>query len=184
MSSRAEKAMFKAEVALKKSKKAYEEAHLDETAAWVLVFGYKKKWASEYPDDKFGYCRHRNYTNLEKSGMAAYNKRMEILKKVKKDTAFFELKQRQWQDFLVRDSYRIKHCSCGERDNSAMVQCNECFNWTHLKCANLTEEEAQDMPEFICTSCTANALKKFAADFIRHEAGEIDDWGNEIPADE
>jgi hypothetical protein len=30
----------------------------------------------------------------------------------------------------------------------------------------------------------ANTLKKFADDFIRHEAGEIDDWGNEISADE
>jgi PHD-finger len=181
--SRYEKAMFKAEVALKESKKAYQEAILDETASWVLVFAYQKKWASEYPDDKFGYCRRRNYKNLEKSGVASYNKKMEILQKVKKDTEFFDLKKRQWQDFLLRDSYKIKHCPCKSRDNSAMVQCDKCSNWTHLKCANLTEKEAQEMPEFICSSCTADALKKFANDFIRHEAGEIDDWGNEIPAD-
>jgi hypothetical protein len=176
--------MFKAEVALKESKKAYEEAHISETASWVLVFGYEKKWAEINPEDKFGYWKIRAHNTLLESANKACLKRMVAQKKLNKDQEFFELKQRQWQDFLVRDSYRIKHCPCKSSDNSAMVQCDECFHWIHLKCADLTEKEAQEMPEFICTSCTADALKKFANDFIRHEAGEIDDWGNEIPADE
>ena len=182
--SRSEKAMFKAEQILKESKKAYEEAHTDETASWVLVFSYQKKWAEENPNDKYGYYKIRAYKNLQEYAIKANIIRMTLQKKLNKDQEFFDLKKRQWQDFLLRDSYRIKHCPCKSSDNSAMVQCDECFNWTHLKCANLTEKEAQEMQEFICTSCTADALKKFAADFIRHEAGEIDDWGNEIPADE
>jgi len=180
MSSRSEKAMFKAEQIFKESKKIYEETYIDETASWALVFAYQKKWADENPNDKFGYWNSREYKRLQNSAIKANVSRLDAHKKHWKNYDFFELKKRQWQDFLVRDEKRIKHCSCGERDNSAMVQCNDCFHWVHLKCADLTEKEAQEMPEFICTSCMANTLKKFADDFIRHEAGEIDDDGNSV----
>jgi hypothetical protein len=105
-------------------------------------------------------------------------------KNLRKAKVFFELKQRQWQDFLLRDSKRIKHCPCGKSDNSTMVQCDDCDNWVHLSCANLTEEEAQAASDYMCSACCLAEVKKFAADFIRHEAGEIDDLGNEIAADE
>ena len=100
-----------------------------------------------------------------------------LKKKIVETQTFFELKQRQWQDFLVRDEKRIKHCSCGERDNSAMVKCDECFHWVHLSCAGLTEEEAVALPEFTCSACIVKEIKAGADDFIRYEAGEIDDDG-------
>jgi len=184
MSSRSEKAMFKAEKIFNESKKIYEETHNNETALWILVFAYQKKWVEDYPNDKYGYCNSREYKRLQRSAVSAHLARMDAHKKHWKNYDLLELKKRQWQDFLVRDAKRIKHCSCGERDNSAMVQCNDCFHWVHLICAGLTEKEAQDLPEFICTSCMANILIKFSDDFIHHEAGEIDDSGNEIPADE
>jgi hypothetical protein len=65
-----------------------------------------------------------------------------------------------------------------------MVQCDDCDKWVHLSCANLTEEEAQAASDYMCSSCCVAEVKKFADDFIRHEAGEIDDCGNEVPADQ
>ena len=180
MTSRAEKAMFKAEAALKKVEAEWSIADKEERAAWTIVWSFEKAWNEEHPDQKGGWWRDKRFLIAEKMAMTKNMTRLALEKNLRKAKAFFELKQRQWQDFLLRDEKRIKHCSCGERDNLAMVQCDKCSNWIHLKCANMTEEEAQDMPEFICTSCTADALKKFANDFIRHEAGEIDDDGNSV----
>jgi hypothetical protein len=44
----------------------------------------------------------------------------------------------------------------------------------------MTELEAQALSEFICFSCKVKEIKKFAEEFIRHEAGEIDNNGNEV----
>jgi hypothetical protein len=176
--------MFKAEQIFKESKKIHEEAYIDETASWALVFAYQKKWAEDYPNDKYGYWNSREYKRLQNSAIKANVARLDAHKKHWKNYDFFELKQRQWQDFLLRDSKRIKHCPCGKNDNSAMVQCDECNNWIHLSCANLTEEEAREASDFMCSSCCLVEVKKFADDFICHEAGEIDDDGNEVPADE
>jgi hypothetical protein len=184
MSSRSEKAMFKAEQIFKESKKAYENAHTDETASWVLVFDYQKKWAETYSNDKFGFWKIRAHKSLYESAVTSNIKRMAALKKLHKDQVFFELKQRQWQDFLVRDEKRIKHCSCGERDNSAMVQCDDCFHWVHLSCANLTEEQAQEAEGYCCASCCLAEIKAFAEAFICHEGGEIDDDGVSVASSE
>jgi len=180
MSSRSEIAMFKAEAILKESKKVYEETHTNETASWVLVFAYQKKWAETYPNDKYGYNNAREFKRLQDSAVKAHIERADAHKKYWKNQDFFELKKRQWQDFLVRDEKRIRHCSCGQRDNSRMVQCDECFHWVHLTCAGLTEDEAQDLPEYICFKCQVANVKTFAEEFIRHEAGEIDSDGNEV----
>jgi len=181
MTSRAEKAMFKADEIRMQSKKEYEQMHINETASWVLVHAYQKLWMAEKPDDKYGFNSQRDYKNLMKIACRDYTYRQVALKKYWKDKAFFELKQRQWQDFLVRDEKRIKHCSCGERDNSAMVQCDKCFHWVHLSCAKLTEEEAAALPEFACSACIVKEIKAGVEEFVRYEAGEIDSDGNEVP---
>jgi hypothetical protein len=173
--------MFKAETILKASKIVHEETHADETASWVHVFAYQKKWAQTYPNDKYGSSKAREFKRLQESAVKAHIARDNAYKKYWKNYDFFELKKRQWQDFLVRDEKRIKHCSCGMRDNSRMVQCDDCFNWVHLTCAALTEEQAQALPEFICSECYVKEIKDTAENFIRHEAGEIDDDGNEVP---
>ena len=178
--SRAEKAMFKAEAALKKVEAEWSVAEREERAAWTIVWSFEKAWNEEHPDQKGGWWRDKRFLTAEKMAMTKNMTRHAMEKNLRKAKAFFELKQRQWQDFLVRDEKRRKHCSCGDRDNSAMVQCDECYNWIHLKCAALTEEEAQALPEYICGGCEVVDLKKFMADFIRHEAGEIDDDGNSV----
>jgi hypothetical protein len=182
--SRYEKAMFKAEAALKKVEAEWSIAEKEERAAWTIVWSFKKAWNEEHPDQKGGWWRDTRFLIAEKMAMTKNVTQLALDKNLRKVKAFFELKQRQWQDFLLRDSKRIKHCSCEKSDNSAMVQCDDCDNWVHLSCANLTEEEARAATDYICSSCCLAEVKKFAADFIRYEAGEIDDDGNEIPADE
>ena len=180
MSSRSEKAMFKAEEALKKAKADWSIADEVERAAWKIVWSFEKAWNEKHPDQKGGWWRDKRFLIAEKMAMTKNGTQQALKKKIDEAKTFFELKQRQWQDFLLRDSQRIRHCSCGERDNSAMVQCEECDNWVHLSCAGLTEEEAQEEAEYHCASCCLVEIKKFAEDFIRHDAGEIDDDGNEV----
>ena len=180
MSSRSEKAMFKAEEALKKAKADWSIAEEVERAAWTIVWSFEKAWNNEHPDQKGGWWRDKSFLIAEKMAMTKNGTQQALKKKIDEAKTFFELKQRQWQDFLVRDSQRIRHCSCRERDNSAMIQCEECDNWVHLSCAGLTEEEAQAATEYNCVSCCLAEIKKFADDFIRHDAGEIDNDGNEV----
>ena len=182
--SRAENAMFKAEETLKKIKAEWSEAEKVERAAWTIVWSFEKAWNEKHPDKKGYWFDDPNWRKAEKIAMKKYYVQQELKAKIVKAQEFFELKQRQWHDFLVRDEKRVKHCSCGDRDNSAMVQCDECFKWIHLKCACMTEEEAQALPEYICGGCQVDDLKKFMNDFIRHEAGEIDDDGNSVASEE
>ena len=182
--SRAEKAMFKAEAALNAAKAEWSIAEKEERAAWTIVWSFEKAWNEKHPDQKGGWWRDKRFLIAEKMAMTKNVTQLAMDKKLRAAKVFFELKQRQWQDFLLRDSKRIKHCSCGKSDNSAMVQCDECDNWVHLSCANMTEKEAQEASEYTCASCCFAEIKKFAADFIRYEAGEIDDDGNSISSEE
>ena len=182
--SRAEKAMFKAEVALNAAKAEWSIAEKEERAAWTIVWSFEKAWNEKHPDQKGGWWRDNRFLIAEKMAMTKNVTQLAMDKKLRAAKIFFELKKRQWQDFLLRDSKRIKHCSCGKSDNSAMVQCDECDNWVHLSCANMTEKEAQEASEYTCASCCFAEIKKFAADFIRYEAGEIDDDGNSISSEE
>jgi hypothetical protein len=182
--SRSEKAMFKAEATLKKVEAEWSSADKEERAAWTIVWSFEKAWNEEHPDQKGGWWRDKRFLTAEKMAMTKNVSQLALDKKLRKAKTFFELKQRQWQDFLLRDSKRIKHCSCGKSDNSAMVQCDECDNWVHLSCANMTEEEAQEASDYMCSSCCLVEIKKFAADFIRYEAGEIDNDGNSVSSEE
>ena len=182
--SRFEKAMFKAEAALKKVEAEWSVAEKEERAAWTIAWSFEKAWNEEHPDQKGGWWRDKRYLIAEKMAMTKNVTQRALDKKLRVAKAFFELKQRQWQDFLLRDSKRIKHCSCGQRDNSAMVQCDECDNWIHFSCANLTEEQAQEATEYHCASCCLSEIKKFAENFIRHEAGEINDDGHSVSSEE
>ena len=184
MSSRSEKAMFKAEEAVKKAEAEWSNAVKVEQEAWKIVNYFQKVWDIEHPEQKGYWFDDRNWRKAEKMAMRKYFAQRNLKTKIVEAKAFFELKQRQWQDFLVRDERRIKHCSCGERDNSRMVLCDECFHWVHLSCANLTEEEAVALPMYECSACfskyQAKAIASVMEDFIRHKAGEIDSDGNEV----
>jgi len=182
--SRYEKAMFKAEKALKEVEAEWSVAEKEELAAWTIVWSFEKAWNEEHPDQKGGWWRDNRYLIAEKMAMTKNATRLALEKNLSKVKTFFELKQRQWQDFLLRDSKRIKHCPCDKRDNSAMVQCDECDNWVHLSCAILTEKEAQEAADYMCSSCCLAEVKKFAEDFIRYEAGEINDDGQSVSSEE
>jgi len=180
MSSRAEKAMFKAEETVKKAEAEWSNAVEVEQEAWKIVNYFQKVWDIEHPEQKGYWFDDRNWRKAEKMALTKYFAQRNLKTKIVEAKAFFALKKRQWQDFLVRDERRIKHCSCGKRDNSAMVQCDECHNWVHLSCANLTEEEAVALLEFSCSACIVKEIKVGAENLIRHEAGEIDSDGNEV----
>ena len=182
--SRFEKAMFNAEEVLKTIEAEWSIAEKEERAAWTIVWSFEKAWNEEHPDKKGGWWADKRFLIAFEMAMSKNVTQLALDKKLRKAKTFFELKQRQWQDFLLRDSKRIKHCSCGKSDNSAMVQCDKCDNWVHLSCANMTEEEAQEAAEYQCASCCLAEIKKFAADFIRHEAGEIDDDGQSVSSEE
>ena len=184
MSSRSENAMFKAEAALKAAEAEWSKAVKVEQEAWKIVNYFQKKWDDEHPNNKGYWFDDRNWRKAEKMALTKYFAQRALKKKIDEAKAFFELKKRQWQDFLVRDEKRIKHCSCGKRDNSAMVLCDECLHWVHLSCANLTEEEAQAAEEYHCASCCLAEVKAYAEAFIRHEAGEIDDDGGSVESEE
>jgi len=184
MSSRSEKAMFKAEAALKKLEAELSIANTEEQAAWAIVWSLEKAWDVKHPDQKGGWWRDKGFRKAEKMAMSKTGTMYEMRWKVKEASLFFELKQRQWQDFIVRDEKRIKHCVCGERDNSAMVQCDDCDHWVHLSCADLTEEQAQEAAGYHCASCCLAEIKSFAEAFIRHEAEEIDDDGHSVSSEE
>jgi hypothetical protein len=182
--SRSEKAMFKAEATLKKVEAEWSSADKEERAAWSILYSFEKAWNIKHPDQKYCWYTDPIWQKAEKVAMKKYTIQRDLKKDLQVANTFFELKQRQWQDFLLRDSKRIKHCSCGKSDNSAMVQCDECFNWVHLSCVNMTEEEAQEASDYMCSSCCLVEIKKFAADFIRYEAGEIDNDGNSVSSEE
>jgi len=182
--SRSEKAMFRAEAALKKVEAEWSIAEKEELAAWKIVWSFEKTWDVEHPDQKGGWWRDKSFCIAEKMAITKNVTRYAIEKNLRKAKDLFELKQRQWQDFLLRDSKRIKHCPCGKRDNYAMVQCDDCNHWVHLSCANLTEEQAQEAAGYHCAPCCLAEVKKFAADFIRYEAGEIDDDGHSVSSEE
>ena len=184
MSSRSENAMFKAEAALKAAEAAWSVAEKTEREAWAIVHYFEKKWDDEHPDKKGYWFDDRNWRKAEKMAMKKYYAEREMKKRIVEAKTLCALKHRQWQDFLVRDERRIKHCPCGERDNSAMVQCDECHNWVHLSCARLTEEEAQAAEEYHCAACCLAEVKAYADAFIRHEAGEIDDDGGSVESEE
>lgn len=184
MSSRSENAMFKAEAALKAAEAEWNKAVKVKEEAWKIVNYFQKKWDDEHPEKKGYWFADRNYRKAGKMAMTKTGTMYELRGKLREATTFFELKQRQWQDFLVRDEYRIKHCSCGKRDNSAMVQCDDCDHWVHLSCANLTEEQAQEAAGYHCASCCLAEIKSFAEAFIRHEAGEIDNEGESVESEE
>ena len=178
--SRYEKAMNKAEKIEKAAKVEWENYNAEYEAICKEHYAFANKWQKEHPENKWGYNNEKSYKDTGKQISEKYNERSAAAKRYWTAELNFELKYRQWQDFLVRDSKRLKHCSCGKSDNSAMVQCDECDNWVHLICAGLTEKEAQALPEFICSSCQFQQIKKFAEDFIAYEAGEIDSDGNEV----
>ena len=180
MSSRAEKAMFKAEETVKKAEAEWSNAVEVEQEAWKIVNYFQKVWDIEHPEQKGYWFDDQNWRKAEKMAMRKYLAQRALKAKIVEAKAFFALKKRQWQDFLVRDEKRIKHCSCGERDNSRMVLCDECLHWVHLSCANLTEEEAVALPEFACSACIVKEIKAGVENLICHEAGEIDSDGNEV----
>ena len=185
MSSRHEKAMFKAEKLFKIATAEHITVDTEYNSICKEQYAISDKWRKEHPENIWGYNNEPSYKATGKKVAVKYNERTAAAKRYYTTKLNFELKQRQWQDFLLRDSQRIRHCSCGERDNSAMVQCDECDKWVHLTCANLTEKEARALDKYECPACFSKiqAVEIAAAmeAFIRHEAGEIDDDGNEVP---
>uniref|UniRef100_A0A7N0TVC5 Uncharacterized protein n=1 Tax=Kalanchoe fedtschenkoi TaxID=63787 RepID=A0A7N0TVC5_KALFE len=60
---------------------------------------------------------------------------------------------------VVTDSYQPEklqvYCSCEKPYNPdlKMIQCERCYEWYHIKCIGLTEEEVESIGDYICDPC-------------------------------
>ena len=48
-------------------------------------------------------------------------------------------------------------CRCGvtHDDCGHMLQCDNCWSWSHSSCQGLSKNEAEEMTAFVCSACTA-----------------------------
>ena len=48
------------------------------------------------------------------------------------------------------------YCTCrGPDDGSLMVQCDQCDEWYHGRCVEITPDEAADLGKYYCSACCA-----------------------------
>ncbi|KAL9272612.1 Chromatin remodeling protein EBS-like protein [Drosera capensis] len=77
------------------------------------------------------------------------------------------------EDFFCRFEYNSKtgsftpdrvavYCKCEMPYNpdDLMVQCEECSDWFHPACIDMTAEEAKRLDHFFCQTCSAEGQKK------------------------
>ncbi|XP_047314042.1 chromatin remodeling protein EBS-like, partial [Impatiens glandulifera] len=81
----------------------------------------------------------KNYTQLENAGAEDYYCR-------------FEYKA---ANGLVLPSRVVVYCKCKlpENPDLLMVQCEECKNWYHPFCVDMTNDQAKQLHLFICSNC-------------------------------
>ncbi|XP_047314041.1 chromatin remodeling protein EBS-like [Impatiens glandulifera] len=81
----------------------------------------------------------KNYTQLENAGAEDYYCR-------------FEYKA---ANGLVLPSRVVVYCKCKlpENPDLLMVQCEECKNWYHPFCVDMTNDQAKHLHLFICSNC-------------------------------
>ena len=49
-------------------------------------------------------------------------------------------------------------CICDKPDDGTfMVQCNNCQEWYHIRCVNISKTKAKKLEEFICPNCTSQS---------------------------
>ena len=89
MSSRSEKAMFKAEAALEKAEAELSIANTEERAAWKIVWSFEKAWNEENPDKKGYWFDDRNYRKAEKMAMTKTGTMYELKGKTIQAKEFF-----------------------------------------------------------------------------------------------
>eukprot|EP01080_Neovahlkampfia_damariscottae_P011505 gene11505-4669_t len=52
------------------------------------------------------------------------------------------------------DNKENQFCICRRKQNDNMVECDDCQNWFHFECMNLTASQANEMDKFSCERCT------------------------------
>ncbi|GMK55882.1 hypothetical protein CspeluHIS016_0209380 [Cutaneotrichosporon spelunceum] len=55
---------------------------------------------------------------------------------------------------------KSKYCLCKEYRTGPMIECNECGNWFHFSCVELTDEEAEKIHNWVCTECAQRTGSK------------------------
>lgn len=53
----------------------------------------------------------------------------------------------------VVDEDEAVYCICRTNSEKKMVACDVCNEWFHLECINLSEELAEQIPQFVCSGC-------------------------------
>lgn len=64
-------------------------------------------------------------------------------------------------DINDKDKYQ-RHCICQKvykPSDGAMIQCNCCGEWLHLKCIKMSVQEMNSIKRFYCKDCIENANK-------------------------
>ncbi|OZJ04735.1 hypothetical protein BZG36_01808 [Bifiguratus adelaidae] len=58
------------------------------------------------------------------------------------------------------------YCLCrreyDEQEGGAMIQCDQCMDWYHLNCVNLTSADADRIPQYECPLCAAKNGRLYA----------------------
>eukprot|EP00052_Salpingoeca_macrocollata_P015076 m.119511 g.119511 ORF g.119511 m.119511 type:complete len:80 (+) comp19544_c0_seq2:701-940(+) len=64
------------------------------------------------------------------------------------------------------------YCYCrGPDDGTAMIQCDICTGWFHLRCTGLSEDQAELMDSFACRNCIQKKKEELVAQNINLSSG-------------
>ena len=63
--------------------------------------------------------------------------------------------QRQPSNSTAQNSNQdVIACVCnGGDDGRLLIQCDTCLSWYHVECVGITDEEAEEMPTYMCKQC-------------------------------
>lgn len=66
-----------------------------------------------------------------------------------------ELKRIHMESALVQEDQKL-YCVCMQPHSSIrpMIQCDNCDDWLHLTCVNVSMDQVDQLQEFICPSCS------------------------------
>ena len=54
----------------------------------------------------------------------------------------------------LKTTGEISYCFCGKPyDGTQMIQCDNCLNWFHTKCLNLSKKDVKEIDTYACSDC-------------------------------
>ena len=56
--------------------------------------------------------------------------------------------------WMVRRKVSLSYCICRRGKEGFMIQCSDCNEWFHGECVRVTEQDADQIEDYIATSVT------------------------------